>query len=136
MDQHYTLSENEKFNNYILVKAEDEGSIVVKFNVSDISQISISKTVEMETLSHQTLEHQTPHTTRTLHSMSDELFSPGSFFASRSGQLGDLEAKDQTSRPTWYTPKHDPQGRLIDPIEITPNYRVEKVFLSFNLNAI
>ena len=95
--------------------------MTVRLFLFNFSDISISKGVEMETLSHQALEHQTPHITRTLNSMSDELFSPGSFFASRSGQLGDLEAKDQTSRPTWYTPKHDPQGRLIDPIEITPN---------------
>lgn len=72
-------------------------------------------------------EQQTPHNhTRTMQSISDEIFSPGSFFASRSGQLGDLGSKDQTSRPTWYTPKHDAQGRLIDPIGITPNHRPEK----------
>lgn len=73
-----------------------------------------------------TIDHQTPHNNRTLQYTSDDLFSPGSFFASRSGQLGDLEAKDERNRPTWYTPKHDSSGRLIDPIGKTPADRPEK----------
>ena len=40
----------------------------------------------------------TPQNTRTMQSVSDEMFSPGSFFATKSGKLGDFENKDQTDR--------------------------------------
>ncbi|KAJ3360348.1 hypothetical protein HDU91_004654 [Kappamyces sp. JEL0680] len=77
-----------------------------------------------------TIDHQTPHTTRTLQSISDDLFSPGLFFGSRSGRLGDLESKDRENRPTWYTPKHDSAGKLIDPIGKTPGERLEKAVVT------
>ena len=139
MDQHYSLNENEQFNNDILVQIEDDGSMFVNLIYLELSQISDSsfrKSTEREKSPILSLDHQTPHTTRTFHSISEELFSPGSFFASRSGQLGDLEAKDQTSRPTWYTPKHDHRGRLIDLIESTPYERLEKVYLSLYLKLL
>lgn len=48
-----------------------------------------------------TIEQQTPQHTRTLQSISNDLFSPGSFFASRSGQLGDLESREQYQRVSY-----------------------------------
>lgn len=71
---------------------------------------------------------QTPQTNRTI----EEIFSPGSFFASRSGHLGALEhdqfhPTNSSDRPTWYTPRVDGKGRTIDLIgDSTPMERKEK----------
>lgn len=59
---------------------------------------------------------ETPNTQRV-----SDLFSPGSFFASRSGNLG-----GDFARPCWYTPQMDEKGRFLDPIGPTPSERVEK----------
>ncbi|KAJ3312810.1 hypothetical protein HDV04_002620 [Boothiomyces sp. JEL0838] len=69
----------------------------------------------------------TPQNVRTLSSIVTDV-SPGSFFASRSGSLGQIGgAPSAESRPTWYTPKHDRNGKLIDPIGETPHDRSEKL---------
>ncbi|KAJ3259959.1 hypothetical protein HK103_001469 [Boothiomyces macroporosus] len=69
----------------------------------------------------------TPQNVRTLSSIVTDV-SPGSFFASRSGSLGQIGgAPSAESRPTWYTPKHDRNGKLIDPIGETPHERSEKL---------
>jgi hypothetical protein len=65
-------------------------------------------------------DKETPQTDRNI----TDIFSPGSFFASRSGEMGNLG--DSSIRPTWYTPKHDKNGRMLDPIGLTP-VKVEKV---------
>ncbi|KAJ3272643.1 hypothetical protein HDV01_005390 [Terramyces sp. JEL0728] len=68
----------------------------------------------------------TPQNVRTLSSIVMDV-SPGSFFASRSGSLGQIGGGSTVeSRPTWYTPKHDRHGKIIDPIAETPNDRIEK----------
>ena len=71
----------------------------------------------------------TPHTDRILPSGTNkhDLMSPGSFFATKSGHLGALGGKlDSQDRPSWYTPKRDHLGKIVDPIGPTPCDRSEK----------
>ncbi|KAH6561664.1 hypothetical protein BASA62_009659 [Batrachochytrium salamandrivorans] len=95
-------------------------SKTVEHHINQSSMFQKSASLDSETF-------LTPHTTRTIPSSEVDLFSPGSFFAQKSGSLGSLGGKVVTEdRPSWYTPQRDEFGRVIDLIGPTPGDRIER----------